>query len=383
MAARWGTMRVLLLVGDLLALAALGFALLRHASIAALLAPGALSDLIVPDGFEASVFAADLEAPRFVTFGPDGRLYVAESGANRILALTDEDGDGVADRRDVFADKLSNPHSVVWHGGALYVGVPTGVIELRDQDTDGVADQRRVLIDDYPVEGHSTRTVLFLRDGRMVVSVGSSCNVCEEDDERRAAIVVYDGPGAGGQKLFATGLRNAVGLALHPDTGELWATNNGRDWLGDDLPPETLHVVHEGDEVGWPRCHAGDLVDPDYGGEEGCRGVAAPVLKMQAHSAPLGLAFQEGTAFPEAWRGDLYVAFHGSWNRSVPTGFKVVRVPIDGQGRPGRPVDFVTGFREPQTGNPRGRPVGLVFGPDGALYISDDKGGYVYRVARE
>lgn len=347
----------------------------------ALFAPGGRSALVVPAGFTASVFAEGLAAPRFLAFGGDGRLVVAEGGRDRLVSLADTDGDGAADSRVDLADHLPSVHSAAWHEGAWYAGVPTGVIELKDVDGDGRADSRRVLVDDYPTPGHSTRTVLFLPDGRMLVSVGSSCNVCEEEDPRRATIVVYDGAVAGGGKIFARGLRNAVGLALHPVTGQLWATNNGRDWLGDDLPPDTVNIVTEGDDFGWPRCHAGDLVDPDFGGETGCRGVAAPALKLPAHSAPLGLAFASASSFPGEYRGDLFVAFHGSWNRSVPTGFKVVRVKVD-QGRPtGAIEDFATGFTDPSSGRVLGRPVGLAFGPDGALYVSDDKSGFVYRIA--
>ncbi|MFN2425722.1 MAG: sorbosone dehydrogenase family protein [Candidatus Binatia bacterium] len=378
MASRRGYMRVLLLIGDAIAIGVIVLALQGPVSLAAFVAPGGRSQVRVPAGFTANVFAAGLSAPRFLEFGPDGRLYVAESGRNRITALADTNGDGAADVTKVFATDLASPHSVTWHKGALYVGVPTGVVELKDADADGSAEARRVLVDDYPTPGHSTRTVLFLRDGRMAVSVGSSCNVCIEEDRRRAAIVVYDGPAGGGEKLFATGLRNAVGLALHPESGEMWATNNGRDWLGDDLPPETINVVKEGLDFGWPRCHAGDVVDPEFGGQGGCDGVAPPVLKMQAHSAPLGLAFYTGTAFPAQYRGDLFVALHGSWNRSTPVGYKVIRVPIADDGTPGAPQDFATGFYDDNTLT--GRPVGLAVGPDGALYISDDRGGFIYRV---
>jgi glucose/arabinose dehydrogenase len=371
------------LVALALALAVLCFQVVGYhsgASIAALLSPAGESVLVLPPGFASQVFASGLEAPRFLEFGPDGRLYVAESGADRITTLTDDDDDGVAESRSVFAGGVTTPHSVVWHRGALYVGVPSGVVELRDGDGDGRADARRVLIDDYPTDGHSTRTVLFLPDGRMLVSVGSSCNVCREVDPRRAALVVYDGPGKAGERIYARGLRNAVGLALHPQTKEVWASNNGRDWLGDDLPPETINAVREGDDFGWPRCHAGDLVDPEFGGESGCKGVKAPAVRMQAHSAPLGLAFEAGSKFPAEYRDDLFVAFHGSWNRSVPTGFKVVRVPIDDGKVAGAVEDFATGFQV-ETTSVRGRPVGVTFGPDGAMYVSDDKGGFVYRIS--
>src|SRR5690606_15968402 len=146
--------------------------------------------------------------------------------------------------------------------------------------------------------------------------------------ERRAAIVIYDGPDGNGERVFARGLRNAVGLAIHPQTGELWATNNGRDLMGDDLPPENVYVVRDGADYGWPICHSGDIVDPDMGSPGAWEGVEQPVVEMQAHSAPLGLTFYDGEMFPEEYRGDLFIAFHGSWNRSVPTGYSVVRLPM-------------------------------------------------------
>jgi glucose/arabinose dehydrogenase len=260
------------------------------------------------------------------------------------------------------------------------VGVPSGVVRLRDTDGDGVADQRETIIDDYPTGGHSTRTVVFLPDGRMVVSVGSSCNACEEEDERRAAILIYDGPEGGGERVYASGLRNAVGVAVHPQTGELWASNNGRDLMGDNGPPENIYAVRDEVDYGWPYCHSGDIVDPDLGTDGACEGVGQPVVEMQAHSAPLGIAFYTGQLFPEEYQGDLFIAFHGSWNRSVPTGYKVVRLPFK-DGQPASAVeDFAMGWLDGQSNNVSGRPVDVLVGADGALYVSDDKAGFVYRI---
>ncbi|GAB4580972.1 MAG: sorbosone dehydrogenase family protein [Anaerolineales bacterium] len=340
---------------------------------------GGVAEVQVPDGFKVGVFASGLNGPRFIAFGPDGVLYVADRGAGRIVALPDANGDGVADEVRVFAEGLNQPHSLVFYEGSWYLGVPTGVVRLRDTDGDGKADERTTLIDDYPTGGHSTRTVIFLPDGRMAVSIGSSCNVCEEEDSRRAAIMVYDAEGNHG-RLFAVGLRNAVGLALHPITGELWATNNGRDLMGDDLPPETVNLVREGMDFGWPRCQSGDIEDPDFGFPGSCEGVEPPAVKMQAHSAPLGLAFYTGTNFPEAYQGDLFVAFHGSWNRSVPTGYKVVRLPFESNSPTGEVEDFAVGWLDLAANEATGRPVGLAVGPDGALYVSDDKGSIIYRI---
>lgn len=350
----------------------------RQVNLVGMTGEGGVGNVRVPAGFEMGVFAEGLNGPRFIAFGPDGVLYAADRGAGRIVALPDANGDGVADEVRVFAEGLNAPHSLVFHKGSWYVGVPTGVVRLTDTDGDGQADEQTTLIDDYPTGAHSTRTVLFLPDGRMVVSMGSSCNVCEEEDPRLAGIVVYDGPEATGEKQFATGLRNAVGLALHPETGELWATNNGRDLMGDDLPPETVYIVREGADYGWPRCHSGIIEDPDFGFPGSCEGVEQPVATWQAHTAPLGLAFYTGTNFPEEYRGDLFIALHGSWNHSTGVGYSVVRLPLDGSTPIGEVEDFADGWLSNNQAS--GRPVGLAVGPDGALYVSDDKGGVIYRI---
>jgi glucose/arabinose dehydrogenase len=354
----------------------------ERANFQPLLSAGEETDLTLPPGFEANVFAGGLRNPRFIAFGPDGDLYAADRGNGRIVALPDVDGDGVADGEVVLGEDVDQPDSLVYHDGSWYVGVPSGVVRLADLDGDGAADERETIIDDLPTDGsHRTRTVEFLPDGRMVISVGSSCNVCEEEDPRRAAVVVYDGPEGGGEQIYAGGLRNAVGLAIHPETGELWATNNGRDLMGDDLPPETVYIVEEGGDYGWPRCHSGDVIDPDFGVPDACRDVLQPVAQMQAHSAPLGLAFYDGQAFPSEFWGDLFIAFHGSWNRTVPTGYSVVRLPLRGNEPQGPVEDFATGWLDLEANNAAGRPAGLAVGPDGALYVSDDKGGFIYRIS--
>lgn len=335
-----------------------------------------VAKLQLPAGFSAAPFATGLLAPRFITFSPDGTLFVAERGNNSIIALPDAQHTGKATKKVVVHD-LDDPTSLVFHQGALYVGEATRITRFT-LSPDLQVKERQVLISGLPTGGHATRTVLIGSDGNIYVSTGSSCNDCVETDPHRATVWAYRIDGSNGH-LYARGLRNAVGMAINPWNQQIWVTNNGRDLLGDNTPPETVYALQEGGNYGWPRCHAGDIIDPDLGGSNDCQGVIKPLIKMQAHSAPLGLAFYNATQFPQRYHG-LFVAFHGSWNRSVPTGYKVIFVPLDSQGHiAGSVQDFVTGWLQ-KNGDSLGRPVGLAVGPDGALYMSDDKAGVVYRV---
>jgi glucose/arabinose dehydrogenase len=235
-----------------------------------------------------------------------------------------------------------------------------------------------VVVDGLPTGGNHTSRSILVRGDTLLVSVGSSCNLCDEPDPRRAAITRYRLDGSG-ERPFATGLRNAVGLVWHPVTGAVWATNNDRDRLGDDRPPDRVNVVVEGGWYGWPECYLPGIPNPEYADRAArCDQAIGPTVTLPAHSAPLGLAFYDGTRFPEEYRGDLFVALHGSWDRTFPTGYKVVRVPMRDGLPAGAPEDFLAGW---QIGRRWwGRPVDLVVGADGALYISDDFGDRVYRV---
>jgi len=334
--------------------------------------------LAAPAGFSVSVFAAGLGSPRFLAVAPDGSLYVSVPQQGRGLALIDADHDGVAERTVVFAEKLDRPHGLAFRGNDLYIAERGRVLLARDLDRDHSADSLTVITDDLPVGGgHWTRTVLVGPDDHLYVSAGSTCNACIEHDWRRAAVLRL--PLSGGtSRLFARGLRNSVGLAFHPQTGDLWGSDNGRDLLGDDLPPEEINRIVADGDYGWPYCYGARIPDPDFGTSERCRQTIPPEVEMQAHSAPLGIAFGEGLAFPEAYRGMLLVAFHGSWNRSVPTGYKLVGIPFRA-GRPaGAAVDLVSGWL--RDGAAWGRPVAPAVGADGALYLSDDRAGAIYRI---
>jgi len=333
----------------------------------------------LPPGFGISIFAQGLRDPRMMALGSDGYLYVAERGAGRIVRLPDRDHDGVADAVEVVAEDLSAPSSIAFYrDGSLYVGETKRVLRLSAPDERGLFQEQQVIVDGLPSGGHNTRTVLFSPDwSSLFVSIGSSCNVCVEEDQRRATIMRYN-PDGSGEQVYAQGLRNAVGITFRPGSGELWATNNGRDRLGDDQPPETVYQIREGDNAGWPYCHSGRIVDPDYGSPTACDGVVAPAVEMQAHSAPLGLTFYSGSQFPEEYWGDLFIAFHGSWNRAVPTGYKLVRVPMQ-DGRAGQVRDFATGWLRANSSQ-WGRPVDVLTGAGGSLFVSDDSGGTIYRI---
>jgi glucose/arabinose dehydrogenase len=332
-------------------------------------------------GFTIDVFARDLGPARFLAVDPLGTLLVSVPRQGRVLALPDDDGDGRADRTVVVADGLELPHGLAFHDGALYVAETGRVVRLAyDPTTQRTSGAPEVVVAGLPRRGaHWTRTIAFGPDGRLYVSVGSSCDACEESDPQRAAITRYEADGSAPVR-FATGLRNAVGLAFRPGTDELWATVNGRDWLGDDRPADYVTRVEAGGFYGWPSCYwapGGLASDPQLGAPGRCERVARPDLLYQAHSAPLGLAFYTGQAFPPAYRGSLFIALHGSWNRRTPTGYKVIRVGFD-DGTP-HAEDFVTGWLAGSRA--WGRPVDLAVAGDGSLFLSDDLQGVVYRIA--
>ncbi len=343
--------------------------------------PAQEGPLRLPPGFAIDVFARNLGYARFLAIDPRGTLLVSVPRSGKILALPDSEGDGRADEAITVIEGLDLPHGLAFHDGMLYVAETGRVVRVAyDPATHRAVGPPQVVVPNLPARGsHWTRTIAFGPDNHLFVSIGSSCNDCAEQDRRRATVMRYNADGSG-EATFASGLRNAVGIAFRPGTGELWATVNGRDWLGDDRPSEYLTRVQQGGFFGWPYCHWGPdgalIIDPDLGTAARCTGVAAPTIRYQAHSAPLGLAFYTGTQFPAEYRGNLFVALHGSWNRSVPTGYKVIRVRFDGAAP--QVEDFVTGWLVGNRGF--GRPVDVVGAPDGSLFVSDDARGVVYRI---
>jgi len=331
--------------------------------------------LYVPTGFHINIFANS--GARFMALAPDGSVYASRYSAGTIARLVDADHDGVAESTTVVHSGLTLPHGLAFRGDTLYVAEEDGVIRY-----DPGAASPVQLVSNLPTNGgHSTRSIAFGPDNLMYVSIGSSCNICIEPDSVRAAVMRYNLNGSGG-RIFARGLRNSVGIAFNPTTGALWATNNDRDNIGDvamtdSLPPERINILTLGGNYGWPQCYLPNRPNPEYGSAD-CSAVVPPAITFTAHSAPLGIAFYTGSMFPADYQGDAFVAYHGSWNRSVPTGVKVVRVHVQ-NGLAVSIEDFVVGWIST---NPYwGRPVGLLVMPDGALLISDDASGRIWRVS--
>lgn len=340
-----------------------------------------LPGIQLPQGFQISTYAKGLNTPRFMTIGPGDTLLVANRGGSSVVTYPKGATAAQAGNPIVVASDLHDPTSLEMHDGYLYIGEGSSIARMK-LGSDLKAGPIERIITDLPDGGqHSTRTVLIGPDNHIYVSIGSDCNVCLESDPHRAAIWIYNMDGSGGHQ-YAKGLRNAVGMAVNPWNNQIWVNVNGRDLLGDNIPPETVYSLVDQGDYGWPRCHAGTIRDPDFGqSADACNGVQKPLVTMQAHSAPLGMDFypQNSTQFPMNYRNSLYIAFHGSWNRSVPTGHKIVRVPLQNGKVVGPAEDFITGWLT-SDGNSTGRPTGVTFAPDGTMFVSDDTTGAIYHI---
>ncbi len=343
----------------------------------------------VPPGFKVEEFATGLAAPRLLRTAPDGGIFLAEMQQGAILVLHDN-GQGKPATVRTYVEGLDEPFGLAFYPPGpdpryLYVGTTGAVLRFPYHTGDtAAAGAPETVVPRLPEGGHRTRDVLFSRDGRtLFVSVGSASNDQEggSDETGRADILAFD-PDGGGLRRFAGGIRNPVGLAIHPATGDLWTAVNERDGLGDNLPPDYVTRVRDGGFYGWPWYYIGDHRDPRHKGEhpELTQAITVPDVLIQPHSAPLQLAVYTGTQFPAEYRGDLFVALHGSWNRSRRTGYKVVRVKLRNGEPTGTYEDFLTGFVTAD-GNVWGRPVGVAVAADGSLLVSEDAGGTVWRIS--
>ncbi len=336
-----------------------------------------------------------------MTRDPKGTMLVSQTSQGKIVALPDMNGDGEADEPHTVLEGLKQPHGITVicpdTGGTndciLYVA-ETGALKSYAYDADAMSAAYIETLQTFPTgNGHFTRTLLEHPDNYLLISVGSSCNVCAEENPLRATVQSLN-LATNQISAIATGLRNTVFMALDPITGEVWGTDHGRDLIGDDIPPDEVNIitgpttgVGNPPNFGWPICYGQNINDRDFDRntyiQNPCNGKIAPHIELQAHSAPLGLAFVPEEGWPEDMRNDLLVAYHGSWNRSEPTGYKVVRFNLDNQRNVvGGPIDFLTGFLAPGAKEDEaiGRPVGLMAEPGGVVYVTDDRAGAVYRI---
>jgi glucose/arabinose dehydrogenase len=345
--------------------------------------------LVVPKGFKVNVFAeGGFSYPRWMALAPNGDIFVADSRANSVIVLRDTNKDGKADQRFVFSDKLSQPFGMSFYKDWFYVANTDSIVRFRYRSGQTLAEgepERLVELTAGGYAQHWTRNILFSRDGtKMFVSIGSATNVGVEPDPRRAAVSVYD-PDGKNHRIYASGLRNAIGLAWNPKTGELWAAVNERDGLGDDLVPDYATSVKEGGFYGWPYSYLGQNEEPRRKGENPdlVNKAIVPDVLLTSHVAALGIQFYTGNAFPKEYRGDAFVALHGSWNRATLSGYKIVRIRFKNGKLVGNQFeDFITGWLPDENSNEVwGRPVGLLVNSDGSLLITDDGARKIWRVS--
>jgi len=333
--------------------------------------------LRVPPGYSVSVVGGGLGGPRFMDFDGEDNLIVGAARQGVVYRFSFANGQ--LGEPEVLITGLKQPASVAIFtaddGQYLYVGEETQVSRF-PYDPAGPVGAQEVVIPNLPVQGHRTRTVAFGPDGMLYLAVGSSCNICLEQEPIRATVSRAN-PDGSDLHIFATGMRNPVGLAVQPGTDLLWATVNERDNQGNEIPPDLVTIVKEGADYGWPGCLPPDAKPQDA--ESECSGTAPPTIGIQAHSAPLGLAFLDGEGVPAELSGDLIVAQHGSWNREPPAAPKLLLIDFE-DGMPVAARDFVTGWQD-ASGERWGRPAGVVVAPDGSLIVSDDSSGLLYRIS--
>ncbi len=347
----------------------------------------------VPSGFAVSLFSNEVPGVRVLARDPRGTFVASLTGKGTVVALPNSDNDHIADAVIPILENLNKPHGLAFNCPSeppspcvLYVAEEDAVTEYRYNPETYSVSMPRTLASLPSDGGHYTRTLLLHPDGkRLLVSVGSSCNACVEKDARRAKVLAIDlEAGAFGAPTdFVSGLRNTVFMTTHPVDGLIWGTDMGRDLLGDDLPPEEVNILQEGNDYGWPYCYGNNISDTSFGADsDACTDSTPPQILMQAHSAPLGLAFIPEEGWPEDYWFDLLIAYHGSWNRSEPTGYKIVRIELETDGTPtGRTHDFMTGFRTDDGAVPA-RPVDIMIEPGGTVWVTDDRAGAIYRVFR-
>ena len=358
----------------------------RYRGYLAGLLPGAAAeggDLSVPPGFRIAVYAAEVPNARQMALGSNGIVFVGSRSEGKVYAVVDRDGDHRVGAVHVLARGLNNPSGVAFRDGVLYVAAVSRILRFPDVARDLTRPPGpEVVSDAYPADAHhGWKFIAFGPDGRLYVPVGAPCNVCAPPGPLYATITRLDVKG-GRPEIVAQGVRNSVGFDFQPGTGELWFTDNGRDWLGDEQPPDELNRLSRPGQqhFGFPYCHGDGLRDPEHNAGRACEQFTAPARLLGPHVAAIGMRFYTGAMFPEKYRGGVFIAENGSWNRSTPIGYRVTFVKVEGD-RATSYEPFATGWLK--GGVASGRPADVLVMPDGALLVSDDKAGRIYRISYE
>jgi glucose/arabinose dehydrogenase len=338
-----------------------------------------LDEIVLPPGFEIQLYASDVPNARSMTLSSSGVLFVGTRREGNVYAIRDEDGDFHADEVIVIDEGLNMPNGVAFRDDDLYVMEVNRLLRYNDiEDHLDAPPDPVVVYDRYPTDSHhGWKFIRFGPDGMLYIPVGAPCNICDEEDDRYASItrINHDGNGF---EIFSHGVRNTVGFDWHPVTEELWFTDNGRDWLGDDMPPDELNRAPEkGVHFGFPYCHGEDILDPEFGEGQDCADYVSPAQELDPHVAALGMRFYTGDMFSENYRDQILIAEHGSWNRSIPIGYRLMLVELNGDDVVGYKV-FAEGWLQGMTA--WGRPVDVLVMPDGSLLVSDDFAGVIYRI---
>jgi len=334
----------------------------------------------LPDGFSMHVYADSVKNARQMALGDKGTLFVGSRSAGNVYALVDSNQDNVIDETHVIASGLAMPSGIVFKNGSLYVGAISKILRFDDIENNLQTPPTAIVVSDaFPSDEHHGWKYLGIGpDNKMYVPVGAPCNICDEDGYAEIKRMNLDGSEI---ETFAKGVRNSVGFDWHPNNKELWFTDNGRDWLGNDSPDcELNHAPQAGMHFGYPYCHADDVVDPEFGGGKSCADFVKPQVKLGPHVAPLGMKFYTGKMFPGEYKNNAFITEHGSWNRDEKIGYRIKRVELDAQGNVAKQTVFAKGWLSDDKKEVSGRPNDVLVMPDGSLLVSDDHANKIYRI---
>jgi glucose/arabinose dehydrogenase len=338
-----------------------------------------LSSILLPEGFRIAIYADGISGVRSLTLGEKGTIFAGTRNEGKVYALLDDDGDFKSDRMFVIADGLTMPNGVAFYKGSLFVAEVSRVLRFDNIENRLKNPPEPVVVNDkFPRDRHhGWKYIAFGPDNKLYVPVGAPCNICESKDKRYASIMRMN-PDGSSLEIFAHGVRNTVGFDWHPESKSLWFTDNGRDWLGNDLPPDELNNAPEkGMHFGYPYCHGKRIEDPEFGDKRKCSEFTEPQIELGAHVASLGMKFYNGRQFPAAYRGRIFITEHGSWNRNPPSGYRITMVTLK-NGKADSYSIFAQGWLNGTKVS--GRPVDLLILPDGSMLVSDDMRGVIYRV---